>query len=97
MSNRQKRQPKAGEIAYAKALPFTRVERGPASEAIATDYTKAMKGVRITYCKPAKAYGSDTWRKTGGMTGGATGSTRGTTSNNGSGVVPQAFVNHVAR
>ena len=91
MSNRQKRQPKAGEIAYAKALPFARVERGPDSEKIPTDYTKAMKGARITYCEPARAYGSDTWRKRGGMTGGRGGSTSGVTSNNGSGVVPQAF------
>ena len=97
MSNRQKRQPKAGEIAYAKALPFARVERGPSSEKIPTDYTCAKPGVRIKFCKPAYAYGSNTWAKRGGMTGGSSGATSGVTSNNGSGVVPQAFVNHVVR
>ena len=44
---------------------------------------------------PAKhAYGSHTWARKGGMMGGNAGCCKAVTSNNGLGVVPQAFSNH---
>jgi len=46
----------------------------------------------VTLCPTRRALNADTWRSKGGMMGGANGSCRGVTSNNGIGIVPQAFI-----
>jgi hypothetical protein len=53
---------------------------------------EVTEGKRVKRYKSHRAYtGADTWRTKGGMMGGSSGSCRGSTSNNGMGVVPQAF------
>jgi hypothetical protein len=54
--------------------------------------TMIPKGFKVKVYPTRRAYaGADTWRLKGGMMGGSSGSCRGSTSNNGMGVVPQAF------
>lgn len=79
MANKAKRQPKAGEIAYAKNRPTYIAPARPASEREPTILPVGFKIIRYA----ANAYrpaASQSWRSKGGMMGGATGACAGTTS-----------------
>lgn len=52
------------------------------------------EGFRIKKLPAKHAYGSHTWARKGGMMGGNAGCCKAVTSNNGMGVIPQAFSNH---
>lgn len=98
-----RRQPKAGDLAHKTSAPFAIRPR----EFVADNFAPAMRparlaseheptiipaGFKIKTLPARAAYSADTWRIKGGMSGGATGCCRGVTSNNGMGVVPQAFI-----
>jgi hypothetical protein len=73
-----------------KNAPLPRWEARPNTSRENTDISQWRH--KITFCDARRAYGSDTWRIKGGMMGGSGGACAGVTSNNGLGVVPQAFI-----
>jgi hypothetical protein len=90
MANKAKRAPKPGDKrpALENFRPAMLAAR-PASEKLPTIYPASYL---VKYLPAKAAYGSNTWAIKGGMCGGSTGCCRGVTSNNGTGIVPAAFI-----
>jgi hypothetical protein len=64
----------------------------PNTRSARLDVTLTVQQVRAIKVLPmGRARNSDTWRRKGGMMGGSSGACAGVTSNNGMGVIPQAF------
>jgi hypothetical protein len=94
-----RRQPKAGDLATRGSARFAKEPREiAAATPLYIPRTENRENTDISQWKhkvqfidEGRAYGSNIWRKTGGMSGGKNGACQGVTSGNGIKIVPAAF------